>query len=309
MSWDVLLQKFPQKTARPEEAPDDHLPPAVGSRAEVAAAVRKLFRNAEVASDSFITISCTAFAIEISLGDEEPCSQLLLHVHDDHAAATQGILRLADHFGMRAIDCSSGEFIEAGQGRRRREASTEAQEKKQRSRRKLEQRADRPPPQPPLEYLAGVVTGPCFRVVYLSLLPGESPLRQQKAVFRHWLDLAKAHDGLDAIISGPSFVLTLPGGEPFGDLRVTRYTTKVTETEAEMIPRVQQGAALLHTLAAATGRRCGEIEQGSMFVCDDGMRVPLAQCAYRKLLTDADYARKVQGKKKEGKGDGSLFHE
>jgi hypothetical protein len=294
MSWDVLLQKFPDDATRPEQVPDDYLPPAVGSRAEVAAAVSKLFRHVEGAGESFITIVRSAFAIEISLGDEEPCSQLLLHVHDDHAAATKAILRLADHFGMRAIDCSSGEFIAAGRGRGKRKGSEKEREEK--ARRTSEEHAEAPV-QPPLEYLSGVVTVPCHRVVYLSFLAGESPIRQQKAVFRHWMGLGKEHPQLDASISGPSFVLTLPDGEPFGDFHVTRHPTLVTETAAEMIPRVQEGAALFHAFAAATGRRCGEIKDGSTFVCDDGPRVPLTQCKYRKLLTDADYAQKAKGKK------------
>jgi hypothetical protein len=94
------------------------------------------------------------------------------------------------------------------------------------------------------------------------------------------------------------FVLTLPDGETFGDFRVARYPALVTETEAEMIPRVEKGAALVHAFAAATGRRSGEIEKGSTFVCADGPRIPLAQCAYHLLWTDADYARKAKRKKK-----------
>lgn len=296
MSWDILLQKFPENTSRPEQMPDDYLPPAIGSRAAVASAVRKLFRNAEYANESFITIDRSRFAIEISLGDEEPCSQLLLRVHDDHSAATKVILRLADHFRMRAIDCSSGEFIEVGRNRGRREVREKQWEDKSHARRKLDQHAHSP--QPPLEYVSGVVTGPCDRYVYMTFLEGESPKQQQRAVFRYWSNLGKEHDELDAGISGPSFVLTLPDGEILGDFHVRRYPALVTESEAEMIPRVQKGAALVHAFAAATGRRCGEIENGSTLVCDDGQHIPLTQCVYRKLLTDADYAWKAKRKKK-----------
>lgn len=297
MSWDVLVQKFPKGISRPEQVANDYLPPALGSRADVASAVRKLFRNVEGASDSFITISRSAFAIEISLGDEEPCSQLLLHVHDDHAAATKAILRLADHFGMRALDCSSGKFIAAERGGAGGKVSEKEREDEARYRRKLAERTKNPVPQQEWP-LSGLERGPCDRYIYLSFLPGESPIRQQRAVFRHWGELFKEHGEQLPGISGPMFVLTLPDGEPFGDFWVRRYPALVTETEAEMIPRVQKGAALVHAFAAATGRRSGEIENGSVFVCDDSQRIPLAQCRYEKLWTDADYARRAKAKKK-----------
>src|SRR6187200_478558 len=149
MSLEVLLQKFPKDAARPEQVPDDYLPPAVGSRAEVASAVRKLFRYAEYPGESFITIERSTFTLEISLGDEDPCSQLLVQVHGD---ATKAILRLADHFGMRAIDCSTSEFIEAGESKRKRGA----REKKRKD--------EKQPPAPrPAWSLSGLATGPCDR--------------------------------------------------------------------------------------------------------------------------------------------------
>jgi hypothetical protein len=296
MSWDVLLQRFPENTAQPEQVPDDYQPPPVGSRAEVVSALRKLLRNVDLTGDSFVSIDRARFAMEIGLGDEEPCSQLFLTVHDDHAEAMKTILRVADHFGMRVIDCSSGEFIEAG---RRREASEERQEKQPRSRRKLDQPTESPPPQPPLNELPGVVTTQrCVRYMYLSLRPGESPKQLQNAVHRQYIDLVRGHPEWDAGIMGPWYVLTLPDGQALGDFRIARYPTMVTETEAEMIPRVQKGVEFVHEIAAASGRRCGVIENGSTFVCDDDRRIPLAQCAYRKLVTDADYARKAKGKKK-----------
>src|SRR5262245_3317320 len=107
-----------------------------------------------------------------------------------------------------------------------------------------------------------VAPGPFDRFVYLSVLERESLKQQQNAVFRHWRDVGEQLR-LDAYISGTCFVLTLPDGDTFRSFHVRRYAGLGTETEAEMIPKVQQGAALVHTFAAATGRRCGEIENGS----------------------------------------------
>jgi len=273
--------------------PADYLPPAVGSRAQVAAAVRKLFRNVEGDSDSFLTIIRSAFAIEISLGDDEPCSQLMLHVHDDHAAATKPILRIAEQFGMRAVDCSTGEFLDTSGGRRRREPSEQERADATRYRRRWQEALKNPVPRPERP-LSGTERhpNPCRRYIYLSFLPGESPTQLQKAVFGAFRGVYRP-----ATTGGPLFVLTLPDGELFGDVQVTRLPVLVTETEAEMIPRVQEMVALWHSFAASTGRRIGEIEEGSIFVCGDGHRIPIAQCTYRRLLTEADWRAKPKKKK------------
>src|SRR5205814_72658 len=98
--------------------PDDYCPSPIGSRTKVALALRKLFRGADATSDgSFITVTSRTFTIEISTGDEEQCVQLLLHVRGDGDKARKAILRIADHFQARSVDCSTGEFIgPAGSG-------------------------------------------------------------------------------------------------------------------------------------------------------------------------------------------------
>jgi hypothetical protein len=293
MSWDVFLQKFPQEARQPQDVPDNYVAPAIGSRAEVASALRRLFHDVESADDSFVTVQSSSFAMEIILGDEDPCSHLLLHVHTDGLEATKAILRIAKHLGLRAIDCSTSKFIEKIQ---RRAVSEKEREDEARYRREMEEHQKNPVPSP-VWPLSGLMCEPCERYVYVSLLPGESPKRQQKAVYRYWEDLFKEQGELPTGIMGPWFVLTLPDGEAFGDFSVRRYPALVAETESEMIPRVQKSAALVHAFAAATGRKSAEIENASEFVCTDGQRIPLAQCVYHKLQTDADYAKKSRRKK------------
>jgi hypothetical protein len=295
MSWDVFLQKFPQEARQPQEVPDNYVASAIGSRAEVASALRELFRDVECANDSCVTVQNSSFAMEIILGDEEPCSQLLLHVHSEGQGARKAILRIAERLGLRAIDCSTSEFIEK---RQRREISEKEREDEARYRRIIEEYQKNPAPPPPVGPLSGLTCSPCERYVYVSFLPSESPKQQQKAVFRHWAELFRVHGELPTGISGPRFLLTLPDGETFGDFSVTRYPALVTETESEMIPRVQESAALVHAFAASTGRKSGEIDKGSEFVCADGERIPLAQCVYYQLRTDADWAKKHKTKKK-----------
>ena len=290
MSWDVILQKFPQEARKPDDIPADYVAPAIGSRTEVATTIRKLFRDVEVSTDAFLTIQTSSVAIEINLGDDEPCSQLFLNVHSDGPGATMAILRIADKFGLRALDCSTTEFIEK---RRSRKISKQEQEDEARYRRQIEEYQKNPAPEP-VWVLSGLECGPCERYVYVSLLPGESPKQLQKAVFRHWGELFKQQGELPTGIMGPWYLLTLPTGESFGDVAIRRYPA-LTETEAEMIPRVQQSAALVHAFAKSTGRKSREIENGSEFVCANGERIPLTQCVYHKLHTEADYSKKVKG--------------
>ena len=113
----MYLQKFPHEARQPQDIPDNYVAPAIGSRAEVALALRKLFRDGESANDSCVTVQNSSFAMEIILGDEEPCSQLLLHVHSDGQGARKAILRIAERLGLRAIDCSTSKFIEKRQRR------------------------------------------------------------------------------------------------------------------------------------------------------------------------------------------------
>ncbi len=277
MSWDVLLLKLPQEAMSPADIPDRYENPTIGSRAEVVSALQKLFRDVEGGDDSFVTVDSSAFAIEISLGDDECCSALLLHVHGDQAKAKKSILRIAEHFGLRAIDCSTNEFIKKGR------------------RREVEENQKTPVPQQEWT-LPGLGSWPCERYVYVSLLPGESPKQQQKAVFRHWGELFKKHGELPTSIMGPSFHFGLPNGEVFGDFSVRRYPG-LTETKSEMIPHVQKAVRLVHAFAVATGRKSGEIENDSEFVCTDGQRIPLAQCIYYHLRTEADYAKKLKRQK------------
>jgi len=292
MSWDVLLQKFPTDTAQPADVPDDYAPPSIGCRTEVSAALRKLLRGA-LGGEASVTLDRAAFAMEIGLGEGEPCSQLLLHVSGDVAEATKTIWRITEHFGLRAIDCSTSEFI--AKGRRRREVSDKERADEARYRQLIGQYEKNPAP-PSAVPLSGLKYDPCVRCVYLSLLPGESPKQFQKAVYAHWLELTKTQGELPAGIIGPWFTLTVPDGQVFVDVSARRYPALVGETESDMTPRVEKAAALLHAFATATGRRSGEVEKEAELVLADGERVLLAQCAACKLLSNSDYLKKFKPK-------------
>jgi len=111
MSWDILLQRFPQN-ASPTEVPDDYAPPVIGSRAEVASSLRELFPAANTSDPAWIVIDGDDFSIEVSTGDNEQCTGSTLHVRGGDGAV-QAVMQIAQHFEMRALDCSTGEFMDA----------------------------------------------------------------------------------------------------------------------------------------------------------------------------------------------------
>jgi hypothetical protein len=112
VSWDILLQRFPQNVASPAEIPDDYKPPVIGSRAQVASSFRELFPTAITSDPGWIVIDRDDFSIEVSILDNEQCTGFMLYVHGDESAV-QAVMQIAQHFEMRALDCSSGEFMDA----------------------------------------------------------------------------------------------------------------------------------------------------------------------------------------------------
>jgi hypothetical protein len=112
MSWDVLLQRFPQNVTNPADVPNDYRPPVIGSRSEVASSLRKLFPAANASDPAWVVIHGEDFSIEVSTGDNDYCSRLMLYVGGGDGAV-QAVMQIAQHFQMRALDCSTGEFMDA----------------------------------------------------------------------------------------------------------------------------------------------------------------------------------------------------
>lgn len=133
------------------------------------------------------------------------------------------------------------------------------------------------------EPLAGIRQHRCEQYIYLKLNYGETAREQRKAVFAHWKEMAKAVGGLSAGVRDQTCMITLPTGEVFCDFCVVKFPGLVTETEEQMIPRVQQGGRIFRDFATATARCTATIEDESTLVCGDGRRISLASCTWRPL--------------------------
>lgn len=288
MSWDVAFVRI-RGSCRPvaEVAEADYIP--LGKPAAVRKAIRAAFPKAEWLHMDGLVYAGKGLEIEFDLEGLESANTVVAHVHGS-GDPIRSLLQLASLNGWLVLDCSTGEFIdpqnpsyEGWEGFTALAANIDETQ--------LKEQVDAPKIEP--WPLLGVNRGPNDRYVYLQFLTGESPGKLQKKVFWKWRELTESY-GKQAAISGPFFVLILPDGTAFGDFWIRWYPASVTETWEQFTPRVQEIADHLRAFATATNRRCGEIEDGSVFVCDDGQRIQLAQCTYRQLQTDADYARKVK---------------
>jgi hypothetical protein len=111
MSWDVIVYRFPEEIDAIAQLPRDFKPPALGSRAEVAQAIGKIFPDANISNLSWLLILGHGFSIEVNAGKEEPCGGLTLHVRGGDAAPG-AVMQIAQLFEARAVDMGSGEFLD-----------------------------------------------------------------------------------------------------------------------------------------------------------------------------------------------------
>lgn len=112
MSWDVLLQRFPAAAKTAADIPDDYMPPVIGSRSQVVSSLLKIIPTADASDPSWVSIDGDGFSIEVNIGDDGHCTDIMLHVRGSDAAI-QAVRQIAERLQVRALDCSTGEFLDA----------------------------------------------------------------------------------------------------------------------------------------------------------------------------------------------------
>ena len=112
MSWDVFIQHMPASALRFADIPEDYTPLPLGSAAEVVAAIKAVFAEADASDPTWLPVETPAYSIELGVGTDDPVSTIALHVVGDDSVVPK-VAELIDRLGARAIDSWTGEFFDA----------------------------------------------------------------------------------------------------------------------------------------------------------------------------------------------------
>lgn len=111
MSWDVLLFRLPPSIRSLNELPDDFAGESLGTPTDVADVVRDLFPHIDFSDPTWGVLETEQYSIEFSIGDEVPCTSVMLHVRGPENAIGP-VRELCARTGWSAFDTSSGDLID-----------------------------------------------------------------------------------------------------------------------------------------------------------------------------------------------------
>jgi len=111
MSWDILIQQFPDDARRVAEIPDTFTAPPIGKRADVVSKLLAALPQASFSDPHWLKLHGDGYSLECAIADDDVLYGLTLHVRGSdgvlpHVEAVLNALRL------RAIDSWTGEFFD-----------------------------------------------------------------------------------------------------------------------------------------------------------------------------------------------------
>jgi hypothetical protein len=110
MSWDVILLNPPRDVRSISDVVDDGesvLAPVQEVRERIAA----LLPGIDLTDPSWAILEADDYSIEFSIGEEDPCTSVMLHVRGTESAL-EPIRRVCAGTGWQAFDCSDGERMD-----------------------------------------------------------------------------------------------------------------------------------------------------------------------------------------------------
>jgi hypothetical protein len=111
MSWDILIQQFPDGARRVADIPDTFTAPPIGKRADVVAKLRAALPTADFSEPQWVKLHGDDYSLECSIADDDPLYGITLHIRGSEAVLTH-IAEVLNTFGLRAIDSWTGEFFD-----------------------------------------------------------------------------------------------------------------------------------------------------------------------------------------------------
>ena len=112
MSWDVFIQDLPQSARTIAEIPDDFEPQALGKRLDLVRTIQECFNLPDSSQSKVIAVDLAGSTIEISVGEDDPCRCVALHIYGGIDAAP-AVARLLNCLARRGLDTATGEIISA----------------------------------------------------------------------------------------------------------------------------------------------------------------------------------------------------
>jgi hypothetical protein len=111
MSWDILIQQFPDGARRVADIPDTFTAPPIGKRPDVVAKLRAALPNANFSDRHWVKLHGDDYSLECAIADDDVLYGITLHVRgsDDALPHISAVLHA---LGLRAIDSWTGEFFD-----------------------------------------------------------------------------------------------------------------------------------------------------------------------------------------------------
>ncbi|MFJ9521348.1 hypothetical protein ACIRPK_24235 [Kitasatospora sp. NPDC101801] len=116
MSWDLLLLPAPADVTSVDELPDDFRSDPLGSRAQIAAAMREWIPGTDLTDPAWGHLAGPAWSVEVNIGSDDPVESIMLHVRGTSNDALPAVFRIADAVGCRVLDISEGTFLTSHDG-------------------------------------------------------------------------------------------------------------------------------------------------------------------------------------------------
>jgi hypothetical protein len=114
MSWDIFVQNFPTEAKTPDEIPDNFVSQPIGSRDEIIAKIKEVVPTANFSDKAWGIIDGPDFSIEVNLGNKDLLTGFAFHVRGSDMAAAC-IIAILQHLNLRALDTTTGDFLNPNQ--------------------------------------------------------------------------------------------------------------------------------------------------------------------------------------------------
>jgi len=111
MSWDVVIMRFPDGFDGDfDKMPADWEPEKLFTQDYFAEEIKKIFPNI-IGDKTWMTLNAETYSIEVNIGDDDPVSNIMLHVRGGDEAL-QAIEKICIKFNCQALDTTESKLID-----------------------------------------------------------------------------------------------------------------------------------------------------------------------------------------------------